>query len=193
MTDSGTTPPPLPTPTLGHSPDAGWKDTAALPPPWTPVPQITPTPTFAGPGPGPTYLAQPVPMPDYRPTQQMYGSHVTVAAPESNVEMILAWVFTVLTGLYMLPWAIAATRRSPNSVAVALLTFFLGWTVVGWIVALVLAFTGGPNRTVVTTFVGTTTQLPPAPVGWWASCPSDPPHLLRWWDGHQWTPHTMLA
>ena len=52
---------------------------------------------------------------------------------------VIAWIIAVLTGLYMLPWAIAATRNLANHGAIALINFLLGWTVIGWIVALVMA------------------------------------------------------
>jgi hypothetical protein len=39
----------------------------------------------------------------------------------------------------MLPWAIAVTRSTGNARSIALLNASLGWTVVGWIVALVMA------------------------------------------------------
>lgn len=53
--------------------------------------------------------------------------------------VILAWVLTVCTLGYMLPWAIAETRGRQNSGAIGLLNFLLGWSVIGWIVALVMA------------------------------------------------------
>jgi Superinfection immunity protein len=55
------------------------------------------------------------------------------------VELALAWILTVLTLGYFLPWAIAATRGKSNSAAVGLVTFLLGWTFIGWVVALVMA------------------------------------------------------
>jgi len=55
------------------------------------------------------------------------------------IHMIVAWAFAVLTLGYFLPWAIAATRRKSNTLAIALLTLLLGWTLVGWIIALVMA------------------------------------------------------
>jgi hypothetical protein len=62
-------------------------------------------------------------------------------ARTNGAEVAIAWVVTVLTLGYMLPWAIAATRGKSNSGAVALVNFFLGWTFVGWVVALVMACT----------------------------------------------------
>jgi Superinfection immunity protein/Protein of unknown function (DUF2510) len=66
---------------------------------------------------------------------------VVTDAHVSAVEVAFAWVLTVLTGGYLLPWAIAATRGKSNSGTIALVNLLLGWTVVGWIVALVMACT----------------------------------------------------
>lgn len=50
-----------------------------------------------------------------------------------------AWIVTILTLGYMLPWAIAATRGKSNAGAIGWITLLLGWTGIGWIVALVMA------------------------------------------------------
>jgi len=41
--------------------------------------------------------------------------------------------------LYFLPSIIALARSKRDTLAIFLLNFFLGWTVIGWIVALVWA------------------------------------------------------
>lgn len=64
---------------------------------------------------------------------------ITDARSNNSVEIVIAWIFTVVSLGYMFPWAIAATRGKSNSWAVGLLTFFLGWTFVAWFAALVLA------------------------------------------------------
>ena len=56
-------------------------------------------------------------------------------------QTILGWVIAILTGGYMLPWAIAATRGKSNTGAIFWLNLLLGWTVVGWIIALVMSCT----------------------------------------------------
>jgi Superinfection immunity protein len=43
--------------------------------------------------------------------------------------------------LYFLPSIIALARSKRNLLAIFLLNFFLGWTAVGWVVALVWAVT----------------------------------------------------
>lgn len=53
--------------------------------------------------------------------------------------LVLAWIVAVVTLGYMLPWAIAESRGKANSGAVGLVNLLLGWTVIGWIVALVMA------------------------------------------------------
>ena len=50
-----------------------------------------------------------------------------------------AWFWAILTIGYMLPWAIAASRGSRNSAQVCVVNLFLGWTLIGWVVALVMA------------------------------------------------------
>jgi hypothetical protein len=45
----------------------------------------------------------------------------------------------VLSLGYMLPWMIAALRGKSNHWAVMVLNLFLGWTLIGWVIALVMA------------------------------------------------------
>jgi hypothetical protein len=42
-------------------------------------------------------------------------------------------------GLYFLPSLIAAARQTHNAIGVFLLNLFLGWTGIGWILALIIA------------------------------------------------------
>ena len=76
------------------------------------------------------------------------GAALTPTVARGNgAIVVVAWLLTVLTVGYMLPWAVAVTRRSSNSTSVALVCLFLGWTVIGWIVALVMACTGSSVAT----------------------------------------------
>lgn len=81
-------------------------------------------------------------------TMQPYHYRVPVVLddrqPISALHVTLAWIVTVLTLFYTLPWAIAATRGKSNLAAVVLVNVLLGWTFVGWVVALVMAST--PHR-----------------------------------------------
>jgi hypothetical protein len=46
--------------------------------------------------------------------------------------------------LYFLPAIVAAARRTHNSTAILLLNVFLGWTLIGWVVALLIAICSAP-------------------------------------------------
>ena len=53
--------------------------------------------------------------------------------------MIDFFVFTFLLIMYFLPCAIAHLTDNRNYLAIFLLNFFAGWTLVGWVIALVWA------------------------------------------------------
>lgn len=53
---------------------------------------------------------------------------------------------TVLFVMYWLPTLIAVVRRTPSALGVAAINFFLGWTVIGWIVALIFALAAYPAQ-----------------------------------------------
>ena len=53
--------------------------------------------------------------------------------------VLLTWLAAAMTCGYLLPWAVATTRGKANAGAIGVLNAALGWTVVGWIVALGLA------------------------------------------------------
>jgi hypothetical protein len=122
---------------------------------------------------------------------------VTDRRPVNAVVLIVAWVLAVLTAGYMLPWAIAATRGKSNHVAIGLVNFFLGWSVIGWIVALVMACQAHQ----VAGFTGQVAQTAPASISLQAVVPAR--SLLpsagwykapdgggqQYWDGATWTPH----
>ena len=55
------------------------------------------------------------------------------------VNAVVAIVVVILTGGYMLPWAIAAVRGKANTWTIFWVNLLLGWTVIGWIVALVMS------------------------------------------------------
>jgi|SRR5215472_10950934 len=54
--------------------------------------------------------------------------------------VVMVWiVFALLGVLYFLPTIVALVRHSPNAGMVIVVNLFLGWSLVGWVVALVLA------------------------------------------------------
>ena len=46
--------------------------------------------------------------------------------------------------LYLLPCLIGWTRRAPDIGAIAVINILLGWTLIGWVVALAMAFRSVP-------------------------------------------------
>ena len=51
---------------------------------------------------------------------------------------VVSVIVAILTAGYMLPWAIAAVRDVPHWL-VFWINLLLGWTIIGWIVALVMS------------------------------------------------------
>jgi hypothetical protein len=53
--------------------------------------------------------------------------------------------FLIFGVLYFLPAIIAAARHTHNSAGILLLNIFLGWTGIGWFVALLMALLSAPS------------------------------------------------
>lgn len=66
-------------------------------------------------------------------------SRIVTDQKSRPVSAVLAIVVAILTGGYMLPWAIAAVRGNANAWSVFWVNMLLGWTIIGWIVALVMS------------------------------------------------------
>jgi len=60
---------------------------------------------------------------------------------------------TILFVMYWLPTIIAIVRRTPSALGVAAINFFLGWTVIGWFIALIVALASAPATERVTVYV----------------------------------------
>ena len=52
----------------------------------------------------------------------------------------------ISTAVYFLPTIIGGVRKKRNLISIGLLNFFLGWTVIGWIIALIWAFAHEDRR-----------------------------------------------
>ena len=59
----------------------------------------------------------------------------------------------VLFVMYWLPTIIAVLRRTPSALGVAAVNFLLGWTIIGWLVALIMALAAMPATQRVTVYV----------------------------------------
>lgn len=79
-------------------------------------------------------------------------------------------VLLISATFYMLPSIIAATRKVPNTGSVVVVNAFLGWTFVGWVVALAMALRSRPQPIVVAN---------PAP-GAGTAPPTLPPHTRHY-------------
>ena len=55
-----------------------------------------------------------------------------------TVTKVVAVIVAIVTGGYMAPWAVAAVRDVPHWL-VFWVNLLLGWTIVGWVVALVMS------------------------------------------------------
>jgi Superinfection immunity protein len=71
----------------------------------------------------------------------------------------------VVLGLYFLPSIIGANRKVPNVGSIVVINFFLGWTLIGWVVALAMALRSVPQPASVHHAAATPSVLPAMPVG----------------------------
>ena len=109
----------------------------------------------------------------------------------------------LLAAVYFAPTIVAVAVRSSNLLPVVLIDVLLGWTVVGWIVAWVLIFTGQRGRQqqhAWPTAAPGAHGLSPDGMFWWdgmawrdtrvVAPPNAPrsPDGYWWWDGMRWRP-----
>lgn len=128
------------------------------------------------------------------PVAQRGSAPVVASDQDINVVVVvIAWVLALGTLGYLLPWAIAASRGKSNATAIGLLNFFIGWTGVGWVAALIMACGAHQSVQVAGTQVNVllaqqyqpqAPQLVPAD---WYPAPDGPGQ--RYWDGDAWTEH----
>ncbi len=55
----------------------------------------------------------------------------------------------IIMGLYFLPGIIASFRKHHNALPIWLVNIFLGWSFIGWVAALIWAFTAKQSPTIV--------------------------------------------
>jgi hypothetical protein len=172
---------------MNHDP-AHLPQSPLTPPP--PVPTRVPTP------PPVPAAYQPAAAPAFQHGQVPFAGHGTGLRtdqqPSNGAIIAVAWLLAIFTLGYMLPWAIAATRGKANHGGVAAINVLLGWTFVGWVVALVMACTAhqvaaaGPTIVIAQQFTGAAPVPSTPPAGWYPS----PDHVgQQYWDGQAWTGH----
>jgi Superinfection immunity protein len=58
--------------------------------------------------------------------------------------IVLTYLTCVFLALYLLPCLIGYARRAPDLAVIAVIDILLGWTFIGWVVALAMAFRSAP-------------------------------------------------
>ena len=71
---------------------------------------------------------------------------VGMAITESGEHSGGVALLLVALGAYFIPWFVALGRKHHNTPAIFLLNLLLGWTLIGWVVAMVWAFTKSPTE-----------------------------------------------
>lgn len=66
---------------------------------------------------------------------------LTDIAPVASAVLYLA----AFGALYFLPTSVAILRDVNGTIGVAILNFFFGWTIVGWLIPLIIAFYQQPG------------------------------------------------
>lgn len=66
----------------------------------------------------------------------------TASSGGSSAGAVIGLIFAIIA--YFAPTLIAMIRRVPNGGSVLVIDLFLGWTVIGWIVALAMAVRSKP-------------------------------------------------
>lgn len=145
------------------------------------------------------YAQQPFaqPYPAQNGYGQYYGQPMTDHTPQSGGMVAFAWIAAVLTAFYMLPWAIAATRGKANMATIGLINLLLGWSLIAWVISLVMALSShrlvavahSPVHVVVAQQFAPAPNFPApstVPAGWY---PAPSGNGQEYWDGSQWTGH----
>lgn len=70
----------------------------------------------------------------------------TLAAGDNPGTILLGFaIWAAILAAYLAPSIIALARRVPNAGSVVVVDMLLGWTVIGWIVALAMALRSKPS------------------------------------------------
>ena len=77
--------------------------------------------------------------------------------------LTLSLAIVALVGLYLLPTLVALARRIPGVSAIAVINILLGWSFIGWVIALALAVRSVPPAVPAVQVVQHFPPPPPAP------------------------------
>ena len=116
---------------------------------------------------------------------------VSSSRPSSLEVGIVAFIGLIA---YLLPSIVGTGRQVVDLGTVMVVNIFLGWTGIGWIVALALAMrTAVPRVEVATNAMASPDSASPSPAsakahfappaGWYRQTPDGP---VRWWTGTEW-------
>ena len=89
-----------------------------------------------------------------------YSTQMMVAPRVSGAHQAFAVIAAVLTFGYFLPWAIAASRNKSNAAVIGLLNFLAGWTILGWVAAVVISVMSDQAPVQVHTHINTVNLAP---------------------------------
>jgi hypothetical protein len=121
-----------------------------------------------------------------------------LASASGGVAAGVVVLVILLIGVYMLPTIIGSVRKVVNIGSVFAINLLLGWTLIGWVVALAMACRTNPPYAYSRDAPASEPHSfdPPAqsfgpPAGWFPDPGGTP--ARRWWDGSQWTEHLQSA
>ena len=67
------------------------------------------------------------------------------AAMVGPASFLISWFGLLGLVLYFVPAIVAFVRKVPNQVSVLVINLFLGWSLIGWVVALAMAARSKPT------------------------------------------------
>jgi hypothetical protein len=113
-----------------------------------------------------TYVTKTRPVPaTYLAVMMLARAAPALAAADTGSAGYGAGLALLVLAIYLLPWIVANHRRHHNQAALLCLNLFLGWTLIGWAIALVWALSR-PPIVVVQATIGSAppaAELVPAP------------------------------
>jgi hypothetical protein len=118
-----------------------------------------------------------------------------VLEASTGVAVIGVLILVIVAGcIYMLPTIVGATRKVVNIGSVAAINLLLGWTLIGWAVALAMALRTNPPHAYPQYWAApgqppVDPPLGPPPPGWYPD-PAGTGRML-WWNGSQWASAPM--